>query len=285
MTKMKRKFSKMLTAVAIAASISMPCAYAADAPACVLMKFTDDTRYDAIESAENLSDLVMEKMIASGKFKLKETRPLPENMEKMLYDERSIEMSGFEAAINSGNFTPLFEGAGFSETKAQSIATASLGQTVTPAITQKIGAAHNADYLVQGTIINLGAGPWWSEDFEVMSQAINTASNFLGAPLASTLSGASGPLGGIFAGGFDIKRTGIGVQCDIRIIKAETGEVVWQKRMTGISDQKQFKLGGGLINIGNAKLNANMYSKAMDKVADAIVKSLVADMESNKLFL
>ncbi len=285
MTKMKRKFSKMLTAVAIAASISMPCAYATDAPTCVLMKFTDDTRYDAIESAENLSDLVMEKMIASGKFKLKETRPLPENMEKMLYDERSIEMSGFEAAINSGNFTPLFEGAGFSETKAQSIATASLGQTVTPAITQKIGAAHNADYLVQGTIINLGAGPWWSEDFEVMSQAINTASNFLGAPLASTLAGASGPLGGIFAGGFDIKRTGIGVQCDIRIIKAETGEVVWQKRVTGISDQKQFKFGGGLINIGSAKLNANMYSKAMDKVADAIVKSLVADMESNKLFL
>lgn len=281
---MRKKIAKLLTAAALTLACSVPTAFAGDNPTCVLMKFTDDTRYDAIESAENLSDLVMEKMIASGKFNLKETRPLTEDMEKMLYDERSIELSGFEAAMKSGNFTPLFEGAGFSEDKAQSIATASLGQIVTPAITKQIGDAHKAEYLVQGTIINLGAGPWWSEDFAVMSQAINTASNILGAPLASALSGAMGPLGGIFAGGFDVKRTGVGVQCDIRVIKAETGEVVWQKRVLGISDQKQVRLGGGLINIGSAKLNANMYSKAMDKAATTIVNTLIADMEAKKLF-
>ena len=33
----------------------------AAAPTCVLMKFTDDTRFDKIESAASLSDLLMEK--------------------------------------------------------------------------------------------------------------------------------------------------------------------------------------------------------------------------------
>ena len=284
MKKLSKKISKFLAASAIAASCSMGSVFAADNPTCVLMKFTDDTRYDAIESAANLSDLVMEKMIASGKFNLKETRPLTENMEKLLYDEKSRELAGFNAAMKSGNFTPLFEGPGFSETKAQSIATASLGQVVTPSITKQIGDAHKADYLIQGTIINLGAGPWWSEDFAVMSQAINTASSVLGAPIACALSGALGPLGDIFAGGYYIKRTGVGVQSDIRIIKASTGEVVWQKRVLGISDQKQVSI-GGFIKIGSAKLNANLYSKAMDKAASKIVDSLIADMDAKKLFL
>lgn len=279
---LKKKLYKALAAAVISASCAAPTVFAADNPTCVLMTFTDDTRYDAIESAATLSDLVMEKMIASGKFNLKETKPLGENMEKMLYDEKTMELTNFEAAMRNGNFTPLFEGAGFSETKAQSIATAELGQIVTPSITQKIGADHKAEYLVQGTIINLGAGPWWSEDFAVMSQAINTASNVLGAPVASALSGALGPLGSIFSGGFDIKRTGVGVQSDIRIIKASTGEVVWKKRVIGISDQKLVSV--GLVKFGTAKLNADLYSKAMDKAATTIVNSLVADMDAKKLF-
>lgn len=141
-------------------------------------------------------------MIASGKFNLKETRPLSEDMEKMLYDEKSIELSGFEKAMQSGNFTPLFEGPGFSETKAQSIATASLGQTVTPSITKQIGAAHKAEYLVQGTIINLGAGPWWSEDFAVMSQAINTASWHIRRADSLRIIGSVGASGRSFCGRF-----------------------------------------------------------------------------------
>ena len=37
-------------------------------PSCVLMRFTDDTRYDRVESAATLSDLGMEKLLNSGKF-------------------------------------------------------------------------------------------------------------------------------------------------------------------------------------------------------------------------
>ena len=252
-------------------------------PTCVLMKFTDDTRFDAIETAASLSDLLMEKMVASGRFNLKETRPLDENMERMLYDEKTRELAGFEAALSGNDFSKLFEGPGFSEEKAQSIATASLGQIVTPSITGDIGRAHGVEYLLQGTIVNLGTGNWWNEDYALMSQAINMAASLAAAPIASALGGAMGPLGGLL-GNVDVKRTGIGVQSDVRLIKASTGEVVWSKRMVGICDQNKVTF-GGLVSIGTDKLTANLYTKAMDRMATRIVDELIADMDAGKLFV
>ena len=43
-----------------------------DKPTCVLMKFTDDTRFDEIHSADQLSDLVMLRLSKSKKFNLNE---------------------------------------------------------------------------------------------------------------------------------------------------------------------------------------------------------------------
>ena len=282
---MKKKSHLAALALALALSlISTGTASAMDAanPTCVLMKFTDDTRYDLIESADTLSDLVMEKMVASGRFNLKETRPIDQNMEAQLYDEKVQEFMNLEAALGSGDFNEVFEGPGFSEDKAQTISTASVGQIVTPAITSEIGNAHKADYLVQGTIINLGIGNWWNSDYDQMSSAINMTSSMLGSTVAPNLLGNLGPLGGLL-GGIDIQTTGIGVQCDIRIIKADTGEVIWNKRVTGISKQKQVNI--GLISIGPAQLSANLYAKAMDKAAQNIVDALIADMDSQKLFV
>ena len=278
----KQRLAAAALSALLAASPLTAGAAGSSNPTCVLMKFTDDTRYDAIESAASLSDLVMEKMVASGKFNLKETRPIDENIEAQLYDEKVREMKGFESAMATGDFDRLFEGPGFSENKAQSIATAAVGQIITPEITGEIGRAHQAEYLVQGTIINLGTGNWWNEDYMAMSSAINIGSSLAAAPIASALGGALGPLGGL-VGGLDIKRTGIGVQSDMRLIKADTGEVVWSKRVVGIADQKQVSL--GLISVGTTKLTANLYAKAMDRAATKIVDALIADMEAGKLFV
>ncbi len=268
--------------IALTLCLTTNIAYAEN-PTCVLMKFTDDTRYDLIESTASLSDLVMEKMVASGKFNLKETRPIDQNMEAQLYDEKKRELEGMQSAFNYGDFNALFEGPGFNETKAQSISTASVGQIVTPTITSEIGNAHGAEYLVQGTIINLGIGDWWNDDFHRISSAVNTASSLTGIPVTSKVMGALGPLGSTL-GGFDVKTTGIGVQSDLRIIKARTGEVVWSKRVTGIANQKQVGIGYG-IKIGTTKLSADLYAKAMDKAAQKIVDALIADMDANKLFV
>ena len=250
-------------------------AFAAN-PTCVLMKFTDDTRFESIESAESLSDLVMEKMINSGKFNLKATKPLGENMEMVIYDEKLRDLKGLITAFETKDFTPLFESLSFDEKRAQSIATAQVGQLVIPQMTATIGAAHNAEYLIQGTIINLGTGNWWHEDdFEKMSDNINATSELLGSSMPT--SSLTSILSGI-----DVNKLGVGVQCDVRIIKAETGEVIWCKRVTGISEQTNLILGP--VIIGGRKLNNNLYTKAMDKAAKKIVDAMIEDINANKLF-
>lgn len=271
---------KFFALVTVLAAILSGTANAAENPGCVLMKFTDDTRFDLVESADSLSDLVMEKLIASKKFKLMEARPLDENIEIQLYDEKMRDLKYLEEAVQNSegtvNLSLLFEGTGFDENKAQSIASAQLGQIVDPEITSAIGAAHRADYLIQGTIINLGTGSWWSEDFEKLSGALNLASAFMNSAI---------PLGalGDVVGGVDVGKIGIGVQCDLRIIKAATGEVIWQKRVVGIHSQTNVSLGP--VSIGSRKLNNNFYAKAMDKAAQKIVDALVEDVAANKLFL
>lgn len=243
------------------------------APTFVLMKFTDDTRYDKIESAASLSDLVMEKMIASGKFNLKETYPLDEHIETQLYDEKMRELSQLETAFATNNFNGLFEGGGFDENKAQSIATAQVGQIISPEITQAIGAQHQADYLIQGTIINLGTGGWWNESFDRLSDDVNKA---------SALNGISADMGAISdVMTVDVTKTGVGVQCDVRIIDAATGKIIWCKRVVGVHQQKSFDF--LFMTIGNRKLNNNLYAKAMDKAADKIIEALVSDLDAGLL--
>lgn len=268
---MKKFFALILATLII--NLSTTCAAT---PTCILMKFTDDTRFDKIESAASLSDLVMEKMLASRKFNLSETRPLEEDIEIKLYNENLRDLNYLKKAIETSDFNPLFESEGFDENKAQSIATAQVGQIITPEITQEIGKAHNAEYLIQGTIINLGTGAWWSDDYAALSGALN---------LVSSLMSSAIPLGGAgdLIGGIDFTKTGIGVQSDIRIIKASTGEVIWSKRVVGLNEQMNLNL--GLISVGNRKLNNNLYAKAMDKVAQKIVDAMIADMEAGKLFL
>ncbi len=267
---------------------------AAANPSCVLMKFTDDTRFDLVESAESLSDLVMEKLIASKKFQLMETNPIDKNIEIQLYHEKLRDLKFLEDAVKKAedaanvetseelktveekaetviDLTPLFEGVGFDENRAQSIATAQVGQVIDPEITSAIGKEHNADYLIQGTIINLGTGTWWNEDFEKLSNTLN---------MVSGLANTSVPLGilGDVLSGMEVGKIGVGVQCDLRVIKAATGEVIWSKRVVGVHEQINLSL--GIVSFGNRKLNNNFYAKAMDKAAQKIVNALVADSKN-----
>ena len=265
----------------IASMIMLPSVSSAN-PTCVLMRFTDDTRFDAIDSAESLSDLLMEKLFETGKFNFQETRPIDENMETILYDEKMRDLQQLQAAESTGDYSPLFEGEGFNEKKAQSIATAQVGQFVTPEVTSKIGQDHNAEYLIQGTIINLGTGDWTNDDFEKISGVINVAANLMTSTAAPARASALGPFGSILQMS-EIVETGIGVQADIRIIKASTGEVVWSDRFVGMGSQKQVNL-GGVVKIGSAKLSNKLYSEGMNKCVQKIVDALVKDMESGNLF-
>ena len=274
---MGRKMASLSAALAILSGFygGVETADAADgSKTCIMLKFEDDTRFDKVDTAGTLSDLIMEKLINSGSFSFKETKPLDKNMEKALYSERVAEFRNARTAINSGNYNVLFGGAGFAENKAQSIASARLGQIVSPAITQVIGTENNADYLIQGTIINLGTGNWVDPEWAIASMAKSYFAPGLGMALgpASTLLNV------------DTKKTGIGVQADVRVIKASTGEVIWQERLTGRDTQTKYNL-GGMISIGSDKVNNEMYFKAVNDAAQIIADTLIGAANEGKLFV
>lgn len=274
-----KKIAAILSALIICGCVQTGMANANENPSCVLMKFSDDTRFDRIESTGTLSDLVLEKLLTSGKFNFKETKVIDKNLEKCLYDERAQEFANVRWAMNYGNYNVLFEGEGFNENKAQSIATATVGQYVSPKIIASIGAANGAEYLIHGTIINLGTGNWMENKIANIAQAANTAMSIMGN------SGAANMLGpiGMLANNVSVKKTGVGVQADLRLIKAATGEVVWYKRVNGSDIQKQ--IGVGFVKIGSDKLNNDMYYKAMDSTAQIIADALIGDLDSGNLFI
>lgn len=252
-------------------------------PSCVLMRFTDDTRYDRVESAATLSDLVMEKLLNSGKFNFKETKVIDKNLEKLLYNEKAAVFQNARYAMNYGDYNTLFEGQGFNEKWAQSIASARLGQIVSPVIVSSIGRQHNAEYLIQGTILNLGSGDWMENKIADAAQYANTAMSMMGGSGAANMMGPLGPLSSL-ASSINVKKTGIGVQADLKVIKVSTGEVIWQKEVVGKDTQKQISLFGG-IKIGSDKLNNDMYYKAMENTAQIIADTLITDADAGEIFV
>ena len=252
--------------------------FANEYPTCIFLRFANDTRYKNIDSPELLSDLVMEKLLATGKFNLQETQPLDSKIETELYDETVRDLAYTTNLRRNSNLSQLFEGPGFDELQAQSIATAALGQFIQPKITSAIGNAHGAEYIIQGTVINMGDGVWNDLNSGLYTQGAQIL-------LSQVLSSSVG-----FAGlGIERKEAGIGIQADLKIIKAATGEVIWRKLITGMKKTALTKVSLGILPIplkfGTAKLSSDMYNKAMEDAAQKIVDALLIDLEAGKLFV
>ncbi|MEE1362134.1 MAG: hypothetical protein U0K23_06085 [Selenomonadaceae bacterium] len=88
---MKKFIAGLLLAGAIAGLNFHATAEAAENPSCIMLKFTDDTRFDRVDSAGTLSDMVMEKLLNSGKFNFKETKVVDSKIEELLYNEHKVE--------------------------------------------------------------------------------------------------------------------------------------------------------------------------------------------------
>ena len=235
-------------------------------PTCIMMKFTDDTRFDKLDTAGTLSELVMERLVQSGKYNFKETKVIDENIERLLYDENASNMEQLRQALQNGNFSEVFEGAGFNDQQAQTIDTARLGQFVNPGIISSIGRQHDADYLIQGTVVNFGRGD--ENDYTIST---------VGTLLQSHLTG-SGIFGSIFTSllkDTHIRKLGIGVVCDFRVIKADSGEVVWRKCIRGKNISSEVNIGE--IAIGSNSLSSEIYYKAVNDAANQIADALIAD--------
>ena len=242
---MKKFFAILISLIICATSTVF-----AEEPTCILLKFSNNTRYQNVDSGAARSDLVLEKLLASGKFNFKETNPIDEDIEAKLYDVKTRELLNLTTGLQNKNLNPLFEGQGFDKTQAQSIGTAEVGQIISPAITSAIGNAHGADYIIQGTIINMGNG--------VSSDTLNRNEFITG------------------------KTSGIAIETDLRVIKASTGEVIWRKIVTG--EKKTTLLKVDMFKFGTAKLSADIYNQALEDAATKISAAMIEDLNAGRLF-
>lgn len=281
---MKKFIAGLLLAGAIAGLNFHATAEAAENPSCIMLKFTDDTRFDRVDSAGTLSDMVMEKLLNSGKFNFKETKVVDSKIEELLYNEHKVEFENAKKVAWGANANALFEGEGFAEERAETIDTARLGQIVSPNIIKSIGSQNGADYIIQGTIINLGTGNWLNEDLMKGVMYANQAMSVLSmaGPSAAMALGPLAPLASL-ASSISIQESGVGVQADLRIIKVETGEVIWQKRLLGKNMKKQ--IGVGFIKVGSTKLSNEVYYKAMEDASTKFADAIIADAEAGTLFV
>ena len=164
----------------LAIVLSLMTSQAHAAPTCVFMKFTDDTRFIKAEAAASLSDMVMEKLIDSGIFNFKETKVIDQDMERLLFEERTQEFQNAQAAASTNNFDNLFNGVSYSKENAQDVVTARVGQIIPPAITSAIGNQRNAEYLIQGTIRGIGTGDWTDTQVQNVIDLFNNLSSLTG---------------------------------------------------------------------------------------------------------
>ncbi len=277
-----RKNFLTVTIILLAEIFLLPRLAAAE-PTFVMLKFSDDTRFDALNGTTEdpclqLSERILLKLVQAGKFSFMTLEPLTEDIEAQLYDEKVDDYNKFLSATNSGDYNEFFEDGSFDERKAQTIATAQVGKFISPEITAKIGADHDAQYLIHGTIINLGTGSWLNENLEFISGAVSQYLNVMSS-YGSNVLGVLGNFGNL---GIDMQTKGIGVQCDVRIIKAATGEVVWSKRVTGVAEQQL--IGVGSVVFGHTNVSYSLYEKAINKAVDKIYDALIADATAGKIF-
>lgn len=241
----------------------------ASAASAVLMKFTDKTQFYESDCAEILSDLICEKLLASGKLKLKESYPIDISAERKLYERNAAEHDNAEIAFQTGNLDALFSGEGFNKNKAANIDTAVTGQFVRPELTRAIGEKNGVEYLIQGTLENIGIGT--TEDDTIGKDA---------AILAR--SGRTISIIGELLEGAKIEQKFLAVAVSLRIIEASTGKVVWDKKIVGESHVTSLK--NDKIAVGNDKLQDETFHKAMNEAAENIVKAMLTDKDSQKFF-
>ena len=217
------------------------------------------------DNAEILSDLILEKLIASGKFNLKERDTIDTSAERKLYERDVAEKDNAKIAMQTGNLDVLFSGEGFNKSKARNIDNAVTGQIIQPEIIRAIGSKWGVDYLIQGSLEDIGFDTKYDHTIGSIAQ-VTTAFT---------------PIGYIFMGAGNEKKF-LTVIVSLRIIETSNGKVVWDKNIVGQSHVTSMK--SLAVYVGNDKLTTETFHKALDEAAESIVKAILEDKSSKKFF-
>lgn len=268
-----KKWLAAVSALAFASAAAGTAGTAEAAPSCVMLRFSDYTAYPELNSDEALSDLIVEKLLAKGTVDLKESYPLGEETEAMLYDERVRTRGAMEAAME-GNFSLIFPETAEARAEAPCMDVAETGDRISPDVIRRIGEAHGAQYLIQGTLVYLGNSAWTENNIEYGKLALEGIGSLIGSDgLRSAAKHVPGS---------EERRRGMTVAAKMRVIRADSGEVVWALPVTCTKTQTEVQVGD--LSMGNSEANMDLYEKALNAAAEKIVDMLTQEADKGEVF-
>ena len=158
--------------------------------------------------------------------------------------EQSLNGTSGDNIVGSDDFDAIYDGV------AGQACLQRIGEKVNPDKTKYLGEAHHAKYLLHGSIDYLGTGE----------------SSFM-SPLP--------------AYDFSYKAPYLDAVVTIRLIKADTGEVIWLTQQRGASKESLWKYKG--VAIGSDELNNQLFVEALEKISKKVMKQMSEDMKKGVL--
>ena len=225
-------------------------------PTCTFIKFSDTSSYSKLDTADLLSDLLVEQIVDNNIFSVKEAKTLNEDANKM-YIEDYEEMNAFKEGESTGNFDAMFNDSFFGTKKSKKIYEAVQGEIVYPDIIKNISSENNVSYIIHGTVKK-------AVSYDTSSQGEMTFHkwivDFVGA-----------------------NEKNVEVIAYVRIIEGDTGKVIWGNDVKGVGSKlnvsvKEFTFGG-------KHYDSAMYFNAVNKAVENIVKNIQKDIAAGNLIL
>ncbi|WP_418948517.1 hypothetical protein [Phascolarctobacterium succinatutens] len=158
--------------------------------------------------------------------------------------EQSLNGTNVDNIVGSDDFDAIYDGV------AGQACLQRIGDKANPDKTKYLGEAHHAEYLLHGSIDYLGTGE----------------SSFM-SPFP--------------AYDFSYKAPYLDAVVTIRLIKADTGEVIWLTQQRGASKESLWKYKG--VAIGSDELNNQLFVEALEKISKKVMKQMSEDMKKGVL--
>lgn len=204
----------------------------------VVLQFDDNTPYKEWQTADVMSEILLADLIDFPNIDLMERNAVRETKAaEQSFNSSSV--ADISTAIKAGNLNAFYDGV------AGQASLQKVGDKLNAEKTSYLGKVHHANYLLHGSIDYLGTGE----------------SSFM-SPLPQY--------------DFSYKAPSLDAVVTIRLIRAQTGEIIWLTQKRGASKESLWKYHG--IAIGSDELNNQLFVEALEKISKKVIKQMTEDM-------
>lgn len=214
-------------------------------PNIAFLQFVDNTQYSQLNTRNVFSELLLNELIELNDINIVEHGVINEALEEEKYLNNDNTL--MNNAAENGDFAFLLE-----NQRHFNIYSTKLGDFIPLDSAKRIGEKYCADYLLHGTIDNLGT-----------EEEINTELM---------------PIIGLKKVDYYLTAT-----ATVRLVEVETGKVIWLCKSCGVAKDRKYD--AEIISAGADGFNATMYDKALAESAHNIAKELDKFIKDKRVVL